>query len=133
MYLRAFLQLWNRRSIIQQRFFSATLSGQNETTTSNLAASGACVSGSDGEGRCGSSARGAIQLRWRLGRHRSRSYKLNRVCAASRTVLRHYLPGEPGVVIRRYQRVAGYDWLAIPLNPISTQLMELGDVPVVCR
>ncbi len=50
---------------------------------------------------------------------------LNRVCAASRTVLRHCLPGEPGVVIRRYQRVAGYDWLAIPLNPISTQLIEL--------
>jgi hypothetical protein len=55
---------------------------------------------------------------------------LNRVCAASRTVLRHCLPGEPGVVISRYHRVAGYDWLAIPLNPYLYAVDRAGDVPL---
>ena len=47
---------------------------------------------------------------------------LSRVCAESPTVLRACEPGETGVVISRYRRVGGYDWVAIPLNsadPIS--------------
>lgn len=41
---------------------------------------------------------------------------LSRVCAASPTLLRRCLPGETGVVISRYYRIAGYDWLAISLS-----------------
>jgi len=40
---------------------------------------------------------------------------LSRVCAASPTVLHRCEPGEPGVVISRYHRISGYDWIAIPL------------------
>jgi hypothetical protein len=40
---------------------------------------------------------------------------LTGVCAASPTRLRRCEPGEAGVVLSRYHRVAGYDWLAIPL------------------
>ncbi len=40
---------------------------------------------------------------------------LSRVCAASPIELRRCDPGEPGVVISRYHRVGGYDWIAIPL------------------
>ena len=40
---------------------------------------------------------------------------LSRVCAASPVRLRRCDPGETGVVISRYHRVAGYDWIAIPL------------------
>jgi len=42
---------------------------------------------------------------------------LNRICAASPTELRACRPGETGVVISRYYRVADYDWFAIPLVP----------------
>jgi hypothetical protein len=42
---------------------------------------------------------------------------LTRVCSASPTVLRRCYPGEAGVVISRYNRIAGYDWIAIPLLP----------------
>jgi hypothetical protein len=40
---------------------------------------------------------------------------LSRVCAATPTSLRRCEPGEQGVVISRYHRVAGRDWLAIPV------------------
>lgn len=40
---------------------------------------------------------------------------LSNVCAASLTSLRACNPGEPGVVISRYHRIGGYDWLAVPL------------------
>jgi hypothetical protein len=40
---------------------------------------------------------------------------LTHVCASSPTRLRPCKPGEPGVVISRYHRVAGDDWIAIPL------------------
>ena len=39
------------------------------------------------------------------------------ICAASPARLRRCEPGEMGSVISRYQKVAGYDWLAIPLIP----------------
>src|SRR6202051_3085914 len=42
---------------------------------------------------------------------------LTRVCAASPVVLRRCGPGERGVVISRYTRIGGYDWIAIPLIP----------------
>lgn len=42
---------------------------------------------------------------------------LSRVCAGTPVHLRRCLPGETGVVISRYHRVGGYDWIAIPLIP----------------
>jgi hypothetical protein len=42
---------------------------------------------------------------------------LSRVCAASPVSLRRCQDGEQGVVISRYHRVSGYDWVAIPLLP----------------
>ena len=42
---------------------------------------------------------------------------LTRVCASSPTRLRRCQPGELGVVLSRYHRVAGYDWIAVPLYP----------------
>jgi hypothetical protein len=55
---------------------------------------------------------------------------LNRVCAASPTVLRRCQPGEAGVVISRYHRIAGYDWLAIPLYPYLYAVERPGDIPL---
>jgi len=42
---------------------------------------------------------------------------LSRVCAASPVSLRRCHDGEQGVVISRYHRVGGYDWIAIPVLP----------------
>ena len=42
---------------------------------------------------------------------------LSRVCAESPMRLRRCKDGEQGVVISRYSRVGGYDWVAIPLIP----------------
>ena len=42
---------------------------------------------------------------------------LNRVCAASSSSLRRCDEGEYGVVISRYDRIGGHDWIAIPLLP----------------
>lgn len=42
---------------------------------------------------------------------------LSRVCADSLLSLRSCNEGEQGVVISRYHRIAGYDWIAIPLIP----------------
>jgi hypothetical protein len=42
---------------------------------------------------------------------------LSRVCAESPLVLRRCGAGEQGVVISRYHRIAGFDWIAIPLIP----------------
>lgn len=54
---------------------------------------------------------------------------LTGVCAASPTRLRPCKPGEPGVVISRYHRIAGYDWLAIPLLPYLYAVDTLGEIP----
>jgi hypothetical protein len=40
---------------------------------------------------------------------------LPRVCAAQPTVLRKCSPGELGAVISRYYKLAGHDWIAVPL------------------
>jgi hypothetical protein len=55
---------------------------------------------------------------------------LNRVCAASPTVLRRCLPGESGVVLSRYHRIGGYDWLAVPLYPYLYAVNQPSDIPL---
>ena len=54
---------------------------------------------------------------------------LDHVCAASPTELRVCEPGEQGVVISRYHRIDGYDWLAIPLIPYLYAVDDPRDVP----
>jgi hypothetical protein len=54
---------------------------------------------------------------------------LSRVCAETPTKLRRCEPGEMGVVISRYHRVAGYDWIAIPVLPYLYAVEKPEDVP----
>jgi len=54
---------------------------------------------------------------------------LNHVCAASPTKLRACQPGEFGVVISRYHRIGGYDWIAIPIIPYLYSVDESKDIP----
>lgn len=54
---------------------------------------------------------------------------LNRVCAASPTQLRLCGPGEFGVVISRYHKMDGYDWIAVPLVPYLYAVDDAADVP----
>ncbi len=54
---------------------------------------------------------------------------LDRVCAASPTELRRCRPGELGVVISRYNKVGGYDWIAIPWIPFLYAVERAEDVP----
>jgi hypothetical protein len=54
---------------------------------------------------------------------------MNHICAASPTVLRLCEPGEAGVVISRYHRVSGYDWIAIPLIPYLYAVNNSSDIP----
>jgi hypothetical protein len=54
---------------------------------------------------------------------------LSRVCAASPHSLRLCHEGEQGVVISRYHRVGGYDWLAIPVIPYLYAVDQAEDVP----
>src|ERR1700722_11954843 len=42
---------------------------------------------------------------------------LSNICADTPRVLRPCAEGETGVVLSRYDHIAGYDWLAIPLIP----------------
>jgi hypothetical protein len=55
---------------------------------------------------------------------------LSRVCAESPTVLRPCREGETGVVLSRYNRIAGYDWLAVPLIPYLYAVEEPDEVPL---
>jgi len=55
---------------------------------------------------------------------------LSKVCADNPLVLRRCRPGETGVVISRYDRVGGYDWLAIPLIPYLYAVERPEDVPL---
>jgi hypothetical protein len=55
---------------------------------------------------------------------------LTRVCAASPTSLRRCDEGEHGVVISRYNRVGGYDWIAIPLIPYLYAVTKPENIPV---
>jgi hypothetical protein len=55
---------------------------------------------------------------------------LSNVCANSPISLRRCLPGEPGVVISRYHRVAGHDWIAVPLYPYLYSVDKPEDIPL---
>src|ERR1700677_3199915 len=55
---------------------------------------------------------------------------LNHVCAASPTELRACGPGERGVVISRYHKIDGYDWIAIPLIPYLYAVDDAAQVPM---
>lgn len=54
---------------------------------------------------------------------------LSNVCADSPTRLRMCHGNEMGVVVSRYHRVDGYDWVAIPLVPYLYAVEALEDVP----
>jgi hypothetical protein len=54
---------------------------------------------------------------------------LSNVCAATPLTLRRCHQGEQGVVISRYDRVDGYDWIAIPLLPYLYAVDRADQVP----
>lgn len=54
---------------------------------------------------------------------------LDNVCADSPTRLRLCHTGELGVVVSRYHRVDGYDWVAIPLIPYLYAVEDISNVP----
>ncbi len=56
---------------------------------------------------------------------------LSRVCADSPTILRRCHAGETGIVISRYHRVAGRDWIAIPLLRYLYAVGSAEDIPLV--
>jgi hypothetical protein len=53
-----------------------------------------------------------------------------RICAESPVKLRRCLPGENGAVITRYQGIAEYDWIAMPLLPYLYAVENGSEVPV---
>jgi hypothetical protein len=55
---------------------------------------------------------------------------LDRVCAETPVRLRRCRPGETGVVISRYNKIAGYDWIAIPLIPYLYAVDGPSEVPL---
>lgn len=55
---------------------------------------------------------------------------LSGVCAETPLVLRPCAPGELGAVISRYDGVAGYDWIAIPLIPYLYAVERSDDIPL---
>lgn len=52
-----------------------------------------------------------------------------RICADSPVKLRRCAPGELGSVIARYQGIAGYDWVAMPLLPYLYSVEDIDEVP----
>jgi hypothetical protein len=54
---------------------------------------------------------------------------LNHVCADSPTVLRTCHDGEFGVVISRYHKMDGYDWIAMPLVGYLYAVDGVSDIP----
>jgi hypothetical protein len=56
---------------------------------------------------------------------------LSGVCASSPVVLRRCIAGETGIVISRYLKVAGYDWIAIPLIPYLYAVERADNVPLI--
>ena len=55
---------------------------------------------------------------------------LSGVCAQTPLILRRCARGELGVVLSRYDGVAGYDWIAIPLVPYLYAVDHPQDVPI---
>ncbi len=56
---------------------------------------------------------------------------LSQVCAVSPVVLRLCNAGESGVVLSRYDGIAGYDWIAIPLIPYLYAVDKPEAIPLV--
>jgi hypothetical protein len=54
---------------------------------------------------------------------------LSGVCADTPTHLRRCEPGEAGVVLSRYHKIDGYDWLAIPLIPYLYAVDDPAKIP----
>src|SRR5580704_15496220 len=54
---------------------------------------------------------------------------LSRVCADTPVLLRRCGPDEQGVVLSRYHRIAGYDWIAIPPIPYLYAVERADRVP----
>jgi hypothetical protein len=54
---------------------------------------------------------------------------LARICAETPVQLRRCAPDELGVVIARYQGIADYDWVAIPLIPYLYSVEKASDAP----
>lgn len=52
-----------------------------------------------------------------------------RICAETPVKLRRCEPGELGSVISRYQGIAGYDWVAMPLIPYLYSVEDVTGVP----
>jgi len=57
------------------------------------------------------------------------SVYLSRVCAETPVVLRRCNPGELGVVISRYRKLSGYDWIATPLVPYLYAVEDFASIP----
>ncbi|MBV8049862.1 MAG: hypothetical protein JOZ80_01660, partial [Acidobacteriaceae bacterium] len=55
---------------------------------------------------------------------------LTNICADSPTQLRRCRNEEAGVVISRYNKIAGRDWLAIPLIPYLYAVEESDEIPL---
>src|SRR5260370_41889584 len=55
---------------------------------------------------------------------------LNHVCAETPTQLRMCRSGELGVVISRYHKMDGYDWIAMPLIPYLYAVDNVAAVPM---
>src|SRR5579862_946220 len=55
---------------------------------------------------------------------------LNHVCAETPTQLRMCRNGEYGVVISRYHKMNGYDWIAMPLIPYLYAVSSADSVPL---
>jgi len=54
---------------------------------------------------------------------------LSDVCADTPTRLRRCEPGETGVVLSRYHKIDGYDWLAMPLIPYLYAVDDPAEIP----
>ncbi len=54
----------------------------------------------------------------------------HRICAETPVKLRRCAPGERGAVITRYQGIAEYDWIAMPLLPYLYAVENASEVPV---
>jgi len=54
---------------------------------------------------------------------------LSDVCAETPVLLRRCMPGETGVVISRYHKIDGYDWIAMPLLPYLYAVSNTGEIP----
>jgi hypothetical protein len=55
---------------------------------------------------------------------------LSRICAETPTMLRRCQAGENGVVVSRYDGIAGHDWLAIPLIPYLYAVDRVENIPL---